>query len=732
MSAAPAADDFMASPRCRCPALNVTIRRATDSALIPPCSWANLTSVSVHKEDGSCCRGGRHHDDADGLELRHEAVLHGFHSRQVMWSRCYPLSASDFERSLTVRGGTRLPGVIRRLAAGGNATVAVIGGSTCMGTGARFGVGNRLGTPSTRLFVNWLRHRYPFASIDFHMLALPGTTSQARVSGLGLQDLEALSADLVIWDYASNDYGAYAADPLGYRSVMERLVRAVHTLPSRPALILLALLSTGFDDPRNVWSLQDDAILPVAQQYRVTLVSYRDAVYPEFGRPRHELVHAPNLEGYHAFGVYTGNEDNRAHLKQSTHVLVGDVLAHAWASIESGLRVQAPHDARNVSAAATAAAATDLDDEGFPAAPVFPFEDRLSSEAADSATACPVSGWKTQLVNAELRRGGMTSSSNDVGWIFNDSLPQKQGWQFSMERSRRYLHRSTSSVPAAHSSPAGMPHDAQTSSAPAAVEWAKWAAEWSLRVDTLEPITFEVRLGERSRLAISYLRSYASFGRALWWIDDGRERALQAYRQHLTMEILCEHVVVTCAAGSGWAAKMLCLNSLPTELAPCKSRAAGLERAAEPPHILNGRWEERSSQASTAGLLESTLREREVSLHPMAGVFRANVSLPLATRAGPLHNVSIAMLWPDYAHGAAQHVHAREIRVRQQQPSAPRTRCWWEGSASARAARTTSKPPSVPCFKACRASPRRSRRRCSPPLGRCARSCGRSQTTWPT
>lgn len=691
-----------ARPCGRC-SLSITIQRKAinnTAALIPPCPWVNFTSAT--DGNGSCCHGA-----PTQLALWHEDLLHGYHSRVNMWAaKCYPLSASDLGRSLRAPGDSRrLPGVIRRVASGHNITIVVIGGSVAMGAGARGGMGHQLGTPSSQLFANWLQRRYPLISVRFHSLALPGTTTQSRVSGLGVSDVEALRPDLVIWDYTSNDYGAYAADPMGYRAALERLVRSVLTLPTRPALILLGLLSTGYSDDLRTWRLQDEALRPVTDQYRVPLVSYRDVVYPEFGSIRPELKNAVNGEGWRAFGVYATNDDNRVHLKQSTHVLIADTLAYAWVATEAAhVHRSVPATAQQGGAASGNADAAD-DEDSLPSALKFQLPDALASASADAATACQ-GGWKSSLTNAELHRmgthvgapmatkrvellgaqappieaPGSASLADHEAWIFNTSHPQKQGWQFSMARSRLYLARA-----ADRATRDAVPEPAipRISTQTAAQAWASWAAQYARRVDTLEPIAFRVRLGAHPRVAISYLRSYATFGRALWWIDGeaGRERALQVYRRHLTMEIVCARATAKCASESTWATKMYCINSLPDAMAQCRSQALGLAQPPEPPHILEGRWDDRSSQAFTAGLLEWQAARGAggaTSTRALAAEFVVNSSLPLAMGDGASHTVSVAMLWPDYSSAAFRLAHDGGASAADAGPPPP----WRKGHAT--------------------------------------------------
>ena len=125
--------------------------------------------------------------------------------------------------------------VVGRVRAGLNTTIVTIGGSVAMGAGALHGRGNLLGEPSTSRFIKWLRSRFaPGTHVTFANLAVPGTTTASRTTGLGLQTVAAARPHLVLWDYSANDYSRTLFSPAGYRAVLEHnrglLVRSVELL----------------------------------------------------------------------------------------------------------------------------------------------------------------------------------------------------------------------------------------------------------------------------------------------------------------------------------------------------------------------------------------------------------------------------------------------------------------------------------------------------------------------
>ena len=159
-------------------------------------------------------------------------------------------------------------------------------------------------------------------------------------------------------------------------------------------------------------------------------------------------------------------------------------------------------------------------------------------------------------------------------------------------------------------------------------------------------------------MAASFLKSYANFGRVLWWLDDGKERAIAAYRSHLASTMNCELALSRCRAadstghrGHDWGQEMACLAKISLfkgDADPwCADWAAGDIPEPEPPYVLDARWDDASSQLFTAGLLEVTARR---------GVLQSNANVPLTNLSG-WHNVSFALLYPDYKRTAALQVY---------------------------------------------------------------------------
>ena len=60
---------------------------------------------------------------------------------------------------------------------------------------------------------------------------------------------------------------------IGLRAIIEHIARAC--LTKGAALLLLSLLSQGFETPYTEWKLEDLALMPVARAYGLPLVSLR-------------------------------------------------------------------------------------------------------------------------------------------------------------------------------------------------------------------------------------------------------------------------------------------------------------------------------------------------------------------------------------------------------------------------------------------------------------------------
>lgn len=156
---------------------------------------ANRSAAAGFTLRGQC--GG---NDGSSLEL----PLGHFQGRLPnYYGGRYPLDADAFRRSLVNSGDWRMRRLIRRVQSGGEVHVVVVGGSAALGMG-EFRKGLVPGGPSTSRFAAWLKARYPHARIRFSNLAATGTTTAWRI--LEFEAVRKSAPDLLIWDYAANDF----------------------------------------------------------------------------------------------------------------------------------------------------------------------------------------------------------------------------------------------------------------------------------------------------------------------------------------------------------------------------------------------------------------------------------------------------------------------------------------------------------------------------------------------
>ena len=107
--------------------------------------------------------------------------------------------------------------------------------------------------------------------------------------------------DLILRDYTSNDLLGgpgdipYVPNDLSMdqhlnRAVAADLARALLSIPSRPAVIFLMLLR-HFSGPDSHYDSQATDFEPVARAFGLTLVSYRDAIWPTERSPPDKSRH---------------------------------------------------------------------------------------------------------------------------------------------------------------------------------------------------------------------------------------------------------------------------------------------------------------------------------------------------------------------------------------------------------------------------------------------------------
>lgn len=536
--------------------------------------------------------------------------------------RCYPLSRAALRRSLVFSGDARFRHFIDRVSKGSSVVIATIGSSVARGSGST-GAGHRSHPdgPSTKRFVEFLRRRYPPGKHIVHMiLAVDGTTSAHRMSNLA--DLAAVKPDLVLWDYSTNDFGPAGSifTPSQLRALYERVTRGLLMLPSRPAVLYLSM-SRGFQYKDEAsYAQQNEIALPVARAYGLPMVSYRDAVWP--------VVSDTSAETRH---VYDSARDQKNHVMWYVHQLIADCMAYSWAAIEASMGGRSY-------------------DSSLDPIPPLPEEQRFADDALDALDPCP-GGWLTVLSDEQSLRGaGVPASHGETPspWEYDDARVGKQGW---------LMNASRSSLATRINHTLAMRDLEEGASLP------------------LEPISFRVRFGEHPRLVVKVMKSYANFGRALWWIDGNQSNALDAHHEHDRFIRHCAATYKYCNARAAAISDAVraqrvidgCLdaalnNAWSQERQNCLFYRNGVHKAE--PMTIDAHWTDLSSQPFSVALQGFGLVDRSREVGPRSwplsrsgqhrlplALYRADAAHELASAPG-WHTVSFGLLWPQEAERA--------------------------------------------------------------------------------
>jgi lysophospholipase L1-like esterase len=193
------------------------------------------------------------------------------------------------ERAIVSEGDTaRLMGVFDRARRGEAVTIGVIGGSITQGAAATKPE-NRYGN----LVAAWWAKTFPAAKIQFVNAGI-GATGSNYGALRAKRDLLSRRPDFVVVEYAVNDGNTRAS-----AETLEGLLRQILKQPNRPAVLLLFMMnkSGGSAQP---WFVK------VGEHYRLAMVSYRDALWPEIeaGRMKWDAISPdqvhPNDRGHAA------------------------------------------------------------------------------------------------------------------------------------------------------------------------------------------------------------------------------------------------------------------------------------------------------------------------------------------------------------------------------------------------------------------------------------------------
>ena len=113
-------------------------------------------------------------------------------------------------------------------------------------------------------------------------------------------------------------------------------------------------------------------------------------------------------------------------------------------------------------------------------------------------------GWRTTHSSSLLAAASSTFTPSHLGRGWQYDTGRKPGWQFNASSAASAQKIGTKEVKLS-------PH-----------------------------ISFEIELGTDPRLVISFMRSYSNFGRAVWWIDDGKDAAVEMLQQQERFNSWCD------------------------------------------------------------------------------------------------------------------------------------------------------------------------------------------------
>lgn len=180
-----------------------------------------------------------------------------------------PASEAMVARAQLAAGDTaRLQHVLAKARRGEAVTVGVIGGSITQGARA-----SKADLRYGNLVAQWWREKFPRAAIQFVNAGIGAT--QTNYGALrASRDLLGAKPDFVIVEYAVNDPNTQDA-----AETLEGLVRQVLKQPNRPAVLLLFMMK------RNGANAQE-WFTKVGEHYRLPMVNYRDAFWPEIEAKR--------------------------------------------------------------------------------------------------------------------------------------------------------------------------------------------------------------------------------------------------------------------------------------------------------------------------------------------------------------------------------------------------------------------------------------------------------------
>ena len=180
-----------------------------------------------------------------------------------------PVDAEIVRRSLVSAGDTaRLQHAMAKARRGATVTVGVMGGSITQGAKA-----SDAAHRYADLVARWWREKFPLATVKFVNAGIGATGSNYGALRVK-RDLLVAQPDFVIVEYAVND-----PNLPGAAETLEGVVRQVLGQPHQPALLLLFMMNRSGKNAQE-WFAK------VGEHYRLPMVSYRDALWPEIEAKR--------------------------------------------------------------------------------------------------------------------------------------------------------------------------------------------------------------------------------------------------------------------------------------------------------------------------------------------------------------------------------------------------------------------------------------------------------------
>jgi len=214
-------------------------------------------------------------------------------------------NSNIFARSLVSPGDpARLQRALLKARRGDSLTIGVIGGSITQGAAAS--------QPARRygnLVTAWWQKTFPQAKIDFVNAGI-GATGSDYGALRAKRDVLSRHPACVIVEYAVND-----PDNDISAETLEGLVRQILAAPEQPAVVLLFTMNQSGGNAQNAHG-------KVGRHYRLPMVSFRDALWPEITDGRMK---------------WTDIEADAVHPNDAGHAYCARVLTNLFAGVLAGL-----------------------------------------------------------------------------------------------------------------------------------------------------------------------------------------------------------------------------------------------------------------------------------------------------------------------------------------------------------------------------------------------------------